>query len=33
VLEDQAGLDRQAAIFERTWWTWLGGAGLLLLLE
>lgn len=32
VLEDQAGLDREVAIFERTLWTWLGGAGALLLL-
>jgi hypothetical protein len=30
VLEDQAGLDREVCIFARTWWTWLGGAGLLL---
>jgi two-component system sensor histidine kinase PhoQ len=32
VLEDKAAFDREVAIFERTLWTWLGGAGALLLL-
>ena len=32
VLEDQAEVDREVAVFERTLWTWLGGAGALLLL-
>lgn len=33
VLEDRAGFDREIAAFTRTLWTWLGGAGLLLLLS
>lgn len=33
VLEDRAGFDREVAAFTRTLWTWLGGAGLLLLLS
>jgi len=33
VLEDSAGLKREVAAFARTLWTWLGGAGLLLLLS
>ncbi len=33
VLEDRAEFDREVAIFERTLWTWLGGAALLLLLS
>ena len=33
VLEDRAGFDREIRIFERTLWTWLGGAALLLLLS
>ena len=33
VLEDRAELDREVAVFERTLWAWLGGAGLLLLLS
>jgi two-component system sensor histidine kinase PhoQ len=32
VLEDEAGFDREIAIFQRTLWSWLGGAGVLLLL-
>lgn len=32
VLEDSAGFERELAVFARTLWTWLGGAGLLLLL-
>jgi two-component system sensor histidine kinase PhoQ len=32
VLEDRREFDREIAVFERTLWTWLGGAGLLLLL-
>ncbi|WP_284615144.1 sensor histidine kinase [Aquabacterium humicola] len=32
VLEDKAELDREVGIFERTLWTWLGGAAVLLLL-
>lgn len=32
VLEDSAGFEREVAVFARTLWTWLGGAGLLLLL-
>lgn len=32
VLEDKAELDREVAVFERTLWTWLGGAVVLLLL-
>jgi two-component system sensor histidine kinase PhoQ len=32
VLEDKGELDREVAVFERTLWTWLGGAGVLLLL-
>jgi two-component system sensor histidine kinase PhoQ len=32
VLEDKAGFDRELRVFARTLWTWLGGAGLLLLL-
>jgi two-component system sensor histidine kinase PhoQ len=32
VLEDKAEFDREIAIFARTLWLWLGGAGLLLLL-
>jgi two-component system sensor histidine kinase PhoQ len=31
VLEDRAGFDREVAVFARTLWTWLGGAGVLLL--
>jgi two-component system sensor histidine kinase PhoQ len=31
VLEDRAEFDREIAIFARTLWTWLGGAGVLLL--
>jgi two-component system sensor histidine kinase PhoQ len=33
VLEDKAEFDREIAIFERTSWTWLGGAAVLLLLS
>ncbi len=33
VLEDRASFDREVAAFTRTLWTWLGGAGLLLLLS
>ena len=33
VLEDRAQFDREVAVFERTLWTWLGGAALLLLLS
>ncbi len=33
VLEDRAGFDREVAAFTRTLWSWLGGAGLLLLLS
>ena len=33
VLEDTAEFDREIAIFERTSWTWLGGAAVLLLLS
>ncbi len=33
VLEDRAEFDREVAVFERTLWTWLGGAALLLLLS
>lgn len=32
VLEDKTELDHEVAVFARTLWTWLGGAGLLLLL-
>lgn len=32
VVEDRAEFDREIAIFARTLWAWLGGAGLLLLL-
>jgi two-component system, OmpR family, sensor histidine kinase PhoQ len=32
VLEDKAEFDREVGIFERTLWTWLGGAAALLLL-
>ncbi|MDB5900517.1 MAG: periplasmic sensor signal transduction histidine kinase [Ramlibacter sp.] len=32
VLEDKSQFDREVAIFTRTLWTWLGGAGVLLLL-
>lgn len=32
VLEDSAGFEREVAVFARTLWLWLGGAGLLLLL-
>lgn len=32
VLEDRASFDREVAVFARTLWFWLGGAGLLLLL-
>lgn len=32
VLEDKAGFDREVRVFTRTLWTWLGGAGALLLL-
>jgi two-component system sensor histidine kinase PhoQ len=31
VLEDKAGFDRELGVFERTLWTWLGGAAALLL--
>jgi two-component system sensor histidine kinase PhoQ len=31
VLEDQAALDREVRVFARTLWSWLGSAGLLLL--
>ena len=31
VLEDKSGFDREIAVFERTAWSWLGGAALLLL--
>ncbi len=33
VLEDKAGFDRELRIFDRTLWSWMGGAGLLLLLS
>jgi two-component system, OmpR family, sensor histidine kinase PhoQ len=33
VLEDKAPFDRELHVFERTLWSWLGGAGLLLLLS
>jgi len=33
VLEDRALFDREVAVFDRTLWSWLGGAGLLLLLS
>lgn len=33
VLEDSAGFQREVAAFARTLWSWLGGAGLLLLLS
>ncbi|MEP6971582.1 MAG: ATP-binding protein [Betaproteobacteria bacterium] len=33
VLEDDASFKREVAVFARTLWTWLGGAGLLLLLS
>ncbi len=33
VVEDSAGFQREVAAFARTLWTWLGGAGLLLLLS
>jgi two-component system sensor histidine kinase PhoQ len=33
VLEDNAELDREIGTFQRTLWTWLGGAALLLLLS
>jgi two-component system sensor histidine kinase PhoQ len=33
VLEDREAFDREVATFDRTLWTWLGGAGLLLLLS
>ncbi len=33
VLEDRAEFDREVGVFERTLWTWLGGAALLLLLS
>jgi two-component system sensor histidine kinase PhoQ len=33
VLEDKGEFDREIAIFERTSWTWLGGAAVLLLLS
>ncbi len=33
VVEDRAGLDREIAVFEKTMWTWLGGAVILLLLS
>ncbi len=33
VLEDRAAFDREVSVFERTLWTWLGGAALLLLLS
>lgn len=32
VVEDRAGFEREIAVFARTLWTWLGGAGVLLLL-
>jgi two-component system sensor histidine kinase PhoQ len=32
VAEDRAGFDREVAVFARTLWAWLGGAGVLLLL-
>ncbi|MBI5259128.1 MAG: histidine kinase [Burkholderiales bacterium] len=31
VLEDKAAFDRELAVFERSLWAWLGGAGVLLL--
>ncbi|MBK0393297.1 ATP-binding protein [Ramlibacter algicola] len=33
VLEDAAALEREVAVFERTLWAWLAGAGLFLLLS
>ncbi|UUZ77725.1 histidine kinase [Polaromonas sp. P1(28)-13] len=33
VLEDKAEFDREISVFERTLWSWLGGAALLLLLS
>jgi two-component system sensor histidine kinase PhoQ len=33
VVEDKAQLDREIAVFERTSWSWLGGAAVLLLLS
>jgi two-component system sensor histidine kinase PhoQ len=33
VVEDKAELDREIGVFERTSWTWLGGAAVLLLLS
>ena len=33
VLEDKAEFDREISVFERTLWTWLGGAAMLLLLS
>lgn len=33
VLEDKTGFDRELRIFDRTLWSWMGGAGLLLLLS
>jgi len=33
VLEDKAAFDREISVFERTLWSWLGGAALLLLLS
>ncbi|MEO8858738.1 MAG: ATP-binding protein [Burkholderiaceae bacterium] len=33
VLEDRAEFDREVAVFDRTLWSWLGGAALLLLLS
>lgn len=33
VLEDKAEFDRELRVFARTLWTWLGGAGVLLLLS
>jgi len=33
VLEDKAEFDREIGVFERTLWTWLGGAAVLLLLS
>lgn len=33
VLEDAAEFDREVAVFDRTLWTWLGGAAFLLLLS
>ncbi|MBW8833229.1 MAG: histidine kinase [Burkholderiales bacterium] len=33
VLEDKAQFDREISVFERTLWTWLGGAAVLLLLS